>query len=71
MKALRIFVAALAAMTLSGPAAGQVSWSKYRAVYYSNAQMNEEVGYVIITCDDRAYGNGYLTQFYTEEWWDC
>jgi hypothetical protein len=71
MKPLKLLVVALAAVAMSTQAAGQVSWSKYRAVYDSDASMTEEVGYVIITCDDRAYGNGYLTPFYTEEHWDC
>ena len=71
MRTLKLLIAAAAAVALSTQATAQVTWSKYRAVYYSDANMTEEVGYVIITCDDRAYGNGYLTPFYTEEHWDC
>ena len=70
MKFLRATLIAAVAIVMSVPASAQTS-TRYRAVYYSNAQMNEEVGYVIVTCDNQAYGNGYLTQWYEETWWDC
>jgi hypothetical protein len=71
MRILKTIVAAAAAISLAGTAAAQTGWARYRAIYYSDVQMTEEVGYVIVTCDDQSYGNGYLTPYYTEEWWDC
>jgi hypothetical protein len=57
-------------LVLATPATAQTS-TRYQATYYSNAQMDVVVGHVIITCDNQSYGDGYLTQFYEEQTWDC
>ena len=42
-----------------------------RYVYYSDVQKTEVVGYTLIWCDGSATGNGYPTQWYDEEHYDC
>ena len=71
MKLFKALVGAAMALSIGASAAAQSSETRYRATYYSNAQYNEVVGYVIVLCDNSSYGNGYPTQFYEEEWFDC
>lgn len=72
MKLIRIAAVAIAALSFSiSSTASAQTGLHYRATYYSDSQKTEVVGYTLIWCDWTATGNGYLTPYYDEEWYDC
>jgi hypothetical protein len=71
MKFVKIAVAAAVALAMSGSAVAQSGGMSYRAIYYNDSQHSQVVGYVITWCDNSVTGNGYPTQYYDEEWFDC
>lgn len=71
MNKFGMLLGAAVAVAIGGTAIAQTGGMRYRATYYSNAQHTEVVGYVITWCDNTVTGNGELTQYYEDEWFDC
>jgi hypothetical protein len=61
----------LAVVAASSPAVAQSTGLQFRFVYYSDVTKSEVVGYSLVWCDGSAGGNGYPTQWYDQESYDC
>jgi hypothetical protein len=61
----------LAVLAASGPAVAQMRTLEHRYTWYSDSLKTEIVGYTLIYCDGTTGGNGYPTQYYDEEHYDC
>ena len=61
----------LAVVAASSPSAAQTMQLEHRLIYYSDVQKTEIVGYFLYYCNGTTGGNGYPTQYYDEEHYDC